>query len=330
MFTIVGSGFGLYGYLPALVDGLGLPVLLPRSYEPKVLARPELRGYLDAIRWAPDAEAALAAASGVVIATRPAVQRQIVAECSRRPALGTLVLEKPLAVHPRAADEILDQLRRSGKAFRLGYTFLETDWARSLIERKELGGPSCCLRIAWRFMAHHFAHDVASWKRRASEGGGVVRFFGVHVVALLARLGYVEVGDSSVYGRTREELEKWEAMFSGPGLPTCVVQLDSRSVERCFVIELESGGVSRRLVDLGDPFAMALPTGPAVTLDRRVAVLKRLLGTFRAEDASAFYQLYSRVNWLWAKAEAVSAFCPTDLGSGRQLNEQQRVPGTLQ
>jgi predicted dehydrogenase len=327
LFTIVGSGFGLYGYLPVLVEGLGVPVLLPRSYQPKLLARPELHRYLEAIRWASDADAALSAASGVVIATRPSVQPRIVADCCRRPALGMLVLEKPLAVDPHAADEVLDHLRRSGKAFRIGYTFLETDWGRDLISRKELAGPSWDLHISWRFMAHHFAHDLASWKRSDSEGGGALRFFGIHVLALLARLGYVEVEESSIHGRTREELEKWEAAFSGPGLPNCLVHLDSRSDEQHFVVELGHGGASRRLVNLGDPFETAPLSGRSVPLDRRVGVLERLLGTFRAEDASAFYHHYSRANSLWARAEAVSVFCPIHLGSSGQLDERHRIPG---
>jgi len=63
MFTVFGSGFGLYGYLPALIDTFGEPVALPESYRATVQARPELARCLPSIRWAADRDAALALAN---------------------------------------------------------------------------------------------------------------------------------------------------------------------------------------------------------------------------------------------------------------------------
>src|ERR1700682_547845 len=132
MFTIVGSGFGLYGYLPALIETFGEPVVLPQAYREKISARPELRGYLDDIRWAADMQAALGTATGAVVATPPRRQQEVVTLCQGLPALSMLVLEKPVAVTPAAANEMLHALRRAGKRFRIGYTLLHTDWGERL------------------------------------------------------------------------------------------------------------------------------------------------------------------------------------------------------
>ena len=47
-FTILGSGFGLYGYLPALLD-LGHMVTLPTRYQAVVAGRPELSRFMSRV-----------------------------------------------------------------------------------------------------------------------------------------------------------------------------------------------------------------------------------------------------------------------------------------
>jgi predicted dehydrogenase len=306
MFTIVGSGFGLYGYLPALIDALGEPVILPRTYEDKVGARPELHGYLDSIRWVADADAALQAASGAVVATSPRKQQEVVSRCARLPALDTLLLEKPVAVTPDLAIEILDGLKISGKRYRIGYTLLHTRWSERLAlpRAPEFEGD---VSITWTFMAHHFAHGLTNWKRIHAEGGGVLRFFGVHLLALLARHGYREVAESALSGEQIDQPERWRAIFTGPGLPDCRVEVDSRSGVNAFAVALDAPAGNRLLLDLRDPFQ--LEEGPDLTqgADRRVGVLKRLLDTLRSDD-DACHGLYDAVNLLWQKVEAASTF----------------------
>ena len=119
-------------------------------------------------------------------------------------------------------------------------------------------------------MAHHFARDVASWKRSHAEGGGVLRFFGVHLLALLARHGYRAVERSTVAGQDAGEPEQWHAVFFGPGVPDCHVEIDSRSSTSCFSIAVTSAASGEMpLVDLRDPFELegAVATPQA---DRRI------------------------------------------------------------
>lgn len=299
MFTIVGSGFGLYGYLPALVESLGAPVLLPRAYHAKVSARPELVRYLDAIRWVADANAAMAAATGIVVATPPRRQAEVVGRCLRYPELRTFVLEKPVGTDPETADELLAALKRAGKRYRIGYTLLHAAWN----SRLELLGPGE-VAITWTFMAHHFANALHNWKREHAEGGGVLRFFGVHLLALLVNHGYRDVEDSVLGGEEPTQPERWRAVFSGPGLPECRVAVDSRHGMNGFRVALKRGGVQTLLVDLKDPFEHEVP--PATDADRRVAVLQRLLDTFNSADGP-YFSLYDDVTLLWRKVEVASS-----------------------
>lgn len=296
MFTVVGSGFGLYGYVPALLHAFGEPVILPAAYRERLEARGDLRGYASSIRWVADAPAALAQATGVVLATVPAEQPGWVARCCEATNIERIVVEKPLAVDPSAAQAVLDRLQRSGKRYRVGYTLLHAAWNEGL--RWPAAGR---VAIDWTFMAHHFAKGLDNWKRREAEGGGVVRFFGVHLFALLARHGYADVGGSRVEGSQAGQPERWHATFTGPRLPPVEVRVDSRTAAERFSIAFAGG--ARPAVDLREPFELERPSAPD---DRRVPVLERLLETFSQDDA-AYRSLYAQANALWQRMEEAHA-----------------------
>lgn len=300
MYTIVGSGFGLYGYLPALAKGQDESVLLPRTYESKVRARPELAGTLPSIHWVEDEVAALSLASAVVIATPPKRQFEVVSRCLTLTNIEKLVLEKPLAASPAYAVELISKLREAKKRYRIGYTLLYTAWHQRLAWAK-LSPSSAMLSINWTFMAHHFKRDLATWKRAHEEGGGVLRFYGIHLVALLVHHGYDGVLSSVLDGEDSCEPECWRAVFTGCGLPDCSVYVDSRSSTNRFEIVRHAVMQEEVMHGVADPFENEVHE---VGEDARVCVLKRLLDTFQLDDRP-FELFYERVNMLWQKIESV-------------------------
>ena len=304
MYTIVGAGFGLYGYLPALVEGLGQPVLLPRGYRSGVEARPELRNSLSGVEWTESIASAIAGSDGVIVAVPPRLQPSIVKDCLNAARPRRLVLEKPLAATPIAAIELLAALRSSKLQFRIGYNLRLTAWFGDL--RRAIASVDGQLAIVWRFMAHHFQHGLSNWKRKESEGGGVLRFYGIHLIALLAELGYREIGISRILGG-HDEPERWCAQLLGDRLPPCRIEVDSKSRTRAFTISVEKA--DRRapllMVDLQDPFDREVPEDPTLGHDRRVGVTTRLLRTFDDDDLR-YVDLYERVNTLWSLVEASS------------------------
>jgi hypothetical protein len=151
-------------------------------------------------------------------------------------------------------------------------------------------------------MAHHFANGLDNWKARHAEGGGVLRFFGVHVVALLAQRGYTRAKRSVLRGADEARPEAWEAEFSGPARPACVVRVDSRAQAPIFRI----ASAGRALVDLRDPFEAEPLVGPPGA-DRRIGILMRLLATLSAPDAP-FVALHQAANALWESAESATRF----------------------
>lgn len=309
--AIVGSGFGLYGYLPAFLDSGWGPALLPLRYRERFLGRPELQRHAHRIEWHGDELAALDAASGAAICQRPSDQVRWVAQCLRRPNLRVLLLEKPLAPDPARAAQLLAALVDSGREFRVGYLFRHTSWGRLLLESLRTAGTQQHLVIRWHFLAHHLLHDLHNWKRQDCMGGGALRFYGIHLVALLAEAGYVDVLRSCVEGPQPGQSDAWRAEFTGPGLPRCRVEVDARRLGQRFFVGYAPHSSDdtdcRAVVDCRTPFDDAR-TPTHAREDVRVPLLAELCiatspGTRLAEIAR-----HSAILNLWRAAEEQTRF----------------------
>lgn len=284
-------------------------MVLPQKYRSKILARPELKEFIPEIEWVEEEETALAKATGIIIAVPPAYQPQLIAQCLRLPMLKYLLVEKPLAVSPSLAEQTLDMLLASKKTFRIGYSFLTVRWLNAVHILKD-AGRNKPVSIAWHFMAHHFSHNLDNWKRYHPQGGGVLRFFGIHLVVLLAMVGYDEVTESVLSGRNATEPDGWSAILAGSGLLPCQLTIQSYSTKEVFKIGIQSSQEKPDLLTLKEPFELEYLEGPT-PLDSRVHVLVKLLMTLK-DDNAYFYNLYKHTNVLWTKIETASVFIRRD------------------
>jgi predicted dehydrogenase len=294
--AILGSGFGLYGYLPAVASGCGEQVLLPERYRAKLRDRRDVGHLADEVVWESNETAVLDAADAVIVTQRPSDQVRWVGDCLTRPNVKRILLEKPVATDPDTAAVLLDQLARHEKTVRIGYTFRYTPWGRELLAGKVVA-ERVPVEIDWLFRAHHYATNAQNWKRNVSTGGGAVRFFGIHLIALLAELGYVGVSGSEVASAYPDEAERWQATFEGHERSLCRVNVDSNSPTDLFSIR-----VGAKTIRLRDPF-QEFPTDNG--LDRRVSGLTELCRDFLHGDAG-FPAWYRASVELWATVERLT------------------------
>lgn len=294
---ILGSGFGLYGYLPAVVSGCGEQVVLPQRYREKLRSRADVARFDEVVEWTADAAAVLDTADAVILTQRPGDQVRLVAECVARESLRRVLLEKPIAPDPASAAALLDQLAQHGKTVRVGYTFRYTSWGAELL-RDDAGTKAAePIEIEWLFRAHHYATGAQNWKRNVSTGGGAVRFFGIHLIALLAELGYTEVAMSDVGSEHPDEAERWQATFAGPGGRVCRITVNSNADTERFAVRRAGQSIEWR-----DPFQDSVSIDG---LDRRVSGLTELCRDFLygASETPAWYR--TSVD-LWAAVERSS------------------------
>lgn len=300
-FTIIGSGFGLYGYMPAISHTTNCNVILPEKYRRVVENRPELYRYIQNIIWESSTERALSRSSGVVLAVPPWIQPSIAEDVICFNNITHLILEKPLAVCPHKSRLLLDKISLTHKRFRVGYIFLYSNWYKKL--KSEDHECSYEFIITWKFKAHHFRHNLDNWKRKHSKGGGAIRFYGIHLIAVLASLGYSTIIKSETYDVVFDQPTIWNASFSGLGLPKCTIILSTNSDVDIFSVQSSTSlNTLDNIYSDKSPFDLSRSTQGQ---DVRALTLERLIQSLLC-DSNDEVPLYTAINNLWTTIEEYS------------------------
>jgi hypothetical protein len=298
MFGILGGGFGLYGYLPAIAKSFSQPIFLLERYRTTLQARTDISHLDNRIIWCRDEQQLIDQSTGLVIVRRPVDQAALIPNVLLAPKLKYLILEKPLAPTPQAALTLLQSLQSSSKSIRIAYTFRFLPWAEHLTKWIKINtqGSVC---VDWNFTAHHFTYAKQTWKRDPVQGGGALRFYGIHLVGLLAELGYTQVVKSKLISSAQDQATGWHATLLGAGLPRCEILLDSNSTRERFSVTGTNNGTVTSIFDGQNPFK----EGPlSQTEDLRVGGLTRLIASSQAGPSCPTW--YEQANDLWMAIEA--------------------------
>jgi hypothetical protein len=294
-FTIIGGGFGVYGYLPVLITKAER-LLLPIKYRKIILARKELNKFDRRISWVATLHDALLASNAVVIATPPSIQVRYVRLILREyKGVTNLILEKPLANNPKVSGKLLDELESHSKSISVGYLFLYTPWVKKLSVAVR---SNSSLSILWSFKAYHFRYAKTTWKTDHRLGGGPLRFYGIHLISLLSRLGYTTVTRSQLLGVAGSGFKVWEATFIGQQLAECNVRVDCCDDLEVFRIYSVAG----TFLELDGPFDTLEISETGI--DKRTVLIDNLLST--REMLS--FESHKDIVLLWRKAEETSCF----------------------
>lgn len=295
--TIIGSGFGLYGYLPAIIAGNNSKIFLPERIKSKMLERSELKSFCPIIHWTDDYTSAFNDVTCVAISVPPEYQYEYLQQIVTYSNIKSLILEKPMAINPAKSFELLSILEETGKNYLVNYSFWYTQWASDISSQSLAKFEK--LEINWSFMAHHFRNDKESWKRYHSQGGGPIRFYGIHLIALLAKSAYSNVLNSNVYPDNSDSIEKWTATFYGDQMPDCHVMVNSKSKMSEFSIVGFIGKDKYDIVNLEEPFALeSFPDQ-----DSRSSVIQKVVSSLTDPARLSIESLYKTVVELWECVE---------------------------
>jgi predicted dehydrogenase len=292
---ILGSGFGLYGYLPAVCQASRDTVLLLARSRPAFESRPALRPLADRIQWIDDERDLYYATDLLIVARRPQDQEQIVAHLPRDAQVRRLLLEKPLATSPARAEALLQHLDARDVALTAGFTLAMRPWAASLAL------PTPSIRISWHFRAHHFVADVNTWKRDPQQGGGALRFYGMHLLAALTRHAGPApiVVASTIDAVGTAEAVRWRARVTGASGTAIDLEIDTDSEQTRFFVHAGNACV----YDAPSPFVRPMDAGTAITEreDPRVPELVALL-----QDPTDHRRWSAQTVALWRAVEAAT------------------------
>jgi len=301
--TIIGSGFGLYGYLPALISNGFKNIYLQERYRENFLRRTELSIFEKYIEWSLNEELAASSAELIIFAINPESQAKKIFNFLNYENIKCYVLEKPIGITPSISSHIMNEMWRLKKYFIVGYLFLYTEWAKKLI--KELNETQYSkIIIEWSFFANHYKFNLSNWKKYNSQGGSAIRFYGIQIIALLAKIGYIDIVSSKASIVSDDEFENWDLTIKGINLPICEVRLKTKSLKEFFLIELKGDDRSQIIVNQRQPFEKNVPSFSDA--DSRVIELISLINDAKQLKQSANSQLYRNTNNLWEKIESVT------------------------
>lgn len=178
--AIAGSGFGLYGLLPAFstVDGCEVVGICGKSSErlAEYCKKAEVKRY-------PDLEQMVEAEKpdAIAIAVIPRYQHRI-AKYALSNGIAVFA-EKPLTTSVADSAELCELARKTKLPNMVDFIFPEIpEWAaaKKAIENGSVG-KVLNISVEWRFLSHDLKNRIKSWKTDAEEGGGALLFFSPHL-----------------------------------------------------------------------------------------------------------------------------------------------------
>jgi len=179
---IIGSGFGLYGLLPAFrsLEECEVVAISGKKTE-------RVRAYCESIRlkkiykdWKVMLETEKLDA--VAIAMPPRIQYEIAMTAMEK---GLHVFaEKPLAASTQQAQELKTRAEEKNVVTTVDFIFPEIQaWqtVKHMLE-EETYGRLQHMSVDWDFQSYDLRHGIVSWKTDVTEGGGALSFYFSHVL----------------------------------------------------------------------------------------------------------------------------------------------------
>ena len=209
MVGIIGEGFGLYGYLPSFIE-LGYKVGVLEKSKQIIENRSELNHFSSKLNYFESEKDLFQHCNQIVLATNPIRQESYIELLVKERPAKKLFLEKPISINPTNTSLLLDKLQNHSINFNVGFNFFYTNWFQKV--RDEISNNlRCNILIKWEFTSFFIQNEVDTWKKSRNLGGGLVNFYGVHLISILAALNFDLVKSKELLENDQSVL--WEASF---------------------------------------------------------------------------------------------------------------------
>ena len=184
-FLIIGSGFGIYGYLPAVYK-FSKQIYLSSKYKAKFYSRVELLKYEKKIFWYDQINSIIKNIDYAILAKRPNDQLSLVKHLYNKKKFKHIFLEKPLDVNPMRSSKILLFLKKKKIKYSIGFIFKYLKWYNLIKKNKDTAN----FNIIWNIKKNLKSN---LWKYDIKKGGGLLRFYGIHFIYLFNDLKYIHI-----------------------------------------------------------------------------------------------------------------------------------------
>lgn len=272
MYTIIGKGFGLYGYLPAIIMN-GSDLILSDEYKSNIQKRGDINKFINSIQWTKSIKEAIYLSDDIILAIPPKEQFKFLLENEKLISDKTIFLEKPIACSPKQSSILLKFLEEKKIKFNVNYSFIYLDWFKKLYNKINSLSSNFNIKINWEFKAHFIKTNVTNWKSDSQSGGGIIRFYGIHLIAILTALEYENYKIIKLKNNTKTIIFKIKNV-NKPEIEI-LINIDSNIDKFAIDIYEDSPKNKRTFVDIKDPFEKQ--NKKLIKLDRRVQNIRDYL-----------------------------------------------------
>ena len=297
-FTIFGKNFGLYGYLPSLIFTKNVNVHLLENYKDALEKRDELLPFIKKIIWYENENDLMRSIDSCVIAVPPSSQNIILEKIIKFDNIKNIILEKPPASNPAKAKELLIQIKRYNLNVNFSFSFLYCKWYQRI--KKLILESRKPLYIEWNFKAYHFSKNQFNWKRDHYQGGGPLRFYGIHLLSVIADIGSQHCSSSKLIKDDFDFQSKWESEFKLDSGMIISLILNSNNEKKLFEIGSKEGDTKLPFLKIEDPF---IQEEKIDNHDIKLNILKKLINQSNKLDQTKINYYENLVN-LWGACES--------------------------
>lgn len=183
---ILGSGFGLYGYLPA-VEVVSKKIFLEYKYKNKLQNLKISKKIFNKIDWYKNESNIIDKINIAVIAYPPILQSKKIKQLLKNKKLVRyLFLEKPIDKNPTAARKLIKLLIKNKVQFSFGFIFKYLAWSKLINKKKNPKN----IKIIWNIKKKNASN---SWKYKSKFGGGLIRYYGIHFLKLFSENNFHKI-----------------------------------------------------------------------------------------------------------------------------------------
>ena len=275
---ILGSGFGLYGYLPS-VAFYSKKIFLDKKYKNKFQERNILKKLEKKIYWYDTLKKITKEIDYLIIAKNPLSQFDSLKKVLKlKKKLNHVFLEKPIHINPKKSLNVIHFLKKNCIKFSVGFIFEYLNWFIYLKKKKNL-------EIIWSIKKKNI---LGSWKYDQKRGGGLIRFYGIHFLKLFSDLNYNKVEKNALLKN------HWYLIVSDKKKNKISLNIKYENKDK-FIIKNENKIYLSEI----NPFGKMIKKNK---IDPRVSVLKRYIHT-KIKKNQNNYSEYKTFVKFWQKIE---------------------------
>lgn len=279
---ILGSGFGLYGYLPA-VEVVSKKIFLEYKYKNKLQNLKISKKIFNKIYWYKNESNIIDKINVAVIAYPPILQSKKIKQLFKNKKLVRyLFLEKPIDKNPIAARKLIKFLIKNKVKFSFGFIFKYLAWSKLINKKKNLKN----IKIIWNIKKKNASN---SWKYKSKFGGGLIRYYGIHFLKLFSENNFHKI--------LINDLKKnhWTLQIQN-SKKTVITLIIKYSNKDKFLIKTQN----KNLISAPTPIIENIVSKK---IDPRVKILKRYINQKIRQNGDNYTESLKFVNF-WSKIES--------------------------